>query len=161
MVKDTKTEEIKQDKKPAVKDYIHAVGRRREAVARVRLYASVSSGLQVGDQVVEKGHMYINNQPIEQYFPGDVAKDVYSNPFRITNTLGKFSATIKVAGGGKSGQLGAVVLGLSRALADYDREKFRAILKKKGLLMRDARVRERRKIGRGGKARRKKQSPKR
>lgn len=82
-------------------------------------------------------------------------------PFRATNTIGKYSLTIKVEGGGKSGQLEAVVHGISRALQLLDKEKFRPILKKKGFLTRDARVRERRKVGTGGKARRKKQSPKR
>jgi len=128
--------------------YISAVGRRREAVARVRLYKG-------------KGETVVNNQPIEKYFPGKVMQISYQMPFELTGTVGKYYATVLVSGGGKSGQLQAVVYGLSRALALENKEKFRPILKKANLLSFDARVRERRKVGMGGKARRKKQSPKR
>jgi len=75
--------------------------------------------------------------------------------------VGKYYVTVKVVGGGKNGQLDAVVHGIARAFDKADREKFRPPLKRAGLLTRDARVRERRKVGTGGKARRKKQSPKR
>jgi small subunit ribosomal protein S9 len=128
--------------------YIFAVGRRKEAVARVRLFEG-------------EGKTLVNDLPIEEYFSGEVAKIFYSKPFALTNTLGKYYATIKVEGGGKSGQLQAVVHGLSRALALVDPQNFRPILKKQKLLTCDSRVRERRKVGTGGKARRKKQSPKR
>lgn len=128
--------------------YILAVGRRKEAVARVRLYFG-------------KGESVVNEQPISQCFPGEAAKIVYSQPFEATGTTGKYFVTAKIRGGGKNGQLEAFVHGVSRALAAADREKLRPILKKKGFLTRDARTRERRKVGTGGKARRKKQSPKR
>lgn len=128
--------------------FIFAVGRRKEAVARVRLCKG-------------KGEIIVNNQPIEEYFPGVMAKKLYTTPFEITQTEGKYYATVKVEGGGKSGQLGAVIHGFSRALAQADSEKLRPLLKKQGLLTRDSRTRERRKVGMGGKARRKKQSPKR
>jgi small subunit ribosomal protein S9 len=128
--------------------FISAVGRRKESIARVRLYQG-------------KGQTLVNNLPIGEYFPGEVARLVYVKPFELTSTVGKYYATIKVFGGGKSGQLQAVVHGLARALAEADRDKFRPNLKKNKLLTRDARVRERRKVGMGGKARRKKQSPKR
>ncbi len=128
--------------------YIAAVGRRKEAVARVRLYLG-------------KGKILVEGRPIEEYFPGEAAKIHYLAPFSETKTISKYYATVKVGGGGKNGQLGAVVHGLSRALAEADREKFRPPLKQKGFLTRDARTRERRKVGTGGKARRKKQSPKR
>ena len=75
--------------------------------------------------------------------------------------MGKYYVTVKVVGGGKKGQLGATVHGIARALAKLDADTLRAPLKKAGLLTRDSRVRERRKVGTGGKARRKKQSPKR
>ncbi len=129
-------------------DYTYAVGRRRSASARVRLFKGRSSS-------------QINNAPIEEYFPGEVAKDYYTRPFKLTETLGKYYVTVRVVGGGKRGQLGATVHGIARTLAKLDAEKFRAPLKKAGLLTRDSRVRERRKVGTGGKARRKKQSPKR
>lgn len=128
--------------------FIQTVGRRKEAIARIRLYSG-------------KGESIVNNRPISQYFPGEMAKVVYGRPFEETGTLGKYYVTAKIVGGGKTGQLEAFVHGLSRALALTDRENFRPLLKKKGLLTRDARIRERRKVGTGGKARRKKQSPKR
>lgn len=143
------------------KDYIFAVGRRKAAVARVRLYPKVKSGTTWGEHTVKAGELFVNGKPIGEFFGGEIAKTLYTQPFRVTNTLGKYAATIKVKGGGTRGQLEAAVVGLARALSAYNKEEFRSLLKKKGLLTRDSRVRERRKIGTGGKARRKKQSPKR
>jgi small subunit ribosomal protein S9 len=139
MSKTKKTEESK---------FIHAVGRRREAVARIRLYPG-------------KGQNLVNEKPISDYFPGEIARLAYTRAFRLTDTEGQYFITVRVVGGGKKGQLGAVIHGLSRALAEVEEKKYRPILKKEGLLTRDPRTRERRKIGMGGKARRKKQSPKR
>lgn len=135
-------------KKNTKPDYIYAVGRRRRASARVRLY-------------LKKGDIIVNDKPIEQYFPGLIAKKLYLEPFRACNFIDKCSATIKVIGSGQSGQLGAVIHGLARALVKVNPEKFRPILKKNGFLTRDPRKKERRKAGTGGKARRRKQSPKR
>jgi small subunit ribosomal protein S9 len=132
-------------KKP---NYTYAVGRRRSAAARVRLYKG-------------KGENVVNEKPIEKYFPGVVNKDKWIKPFKILDVADKYYVTVKVVGGGLQGQLDAVVHGISRAFDALDREKFRPVLKKAGLLTRDARVRERRKVGTGGRARRKKQSPKR
>lgn len=143
------------------KDYIFAVGRRREAVARVRLYEVVKDDLMWEKQAIVKGDILVNGMPIGTYFSGDVARFAYSEPLRATNTQNKYTFTIRVVGGGKAGQLDAVVAGISNALAKLDEESLRPQLKKKGFLTRDARVRERRKVGTGGKARRKKQSPKR
>ena len=149
-----------QVKKNIKKDYVFAVGRRKGAIARVRLYANRKDDIVWGEQTIKKGAMLVNQTPIEKYFSSIVEKSVYTEPFRITETEGDFAVTISVLGGGKTGQLGAVSLALSRALILYD-PKHRGVLKKNGLLTRDARVRERRKVGTGGKARRKKQSPKR
>lgn len=146
--------------KHSKKDYVFAVGRRREAVARIRLFAHVPTDLAWDDTAVKKGDMLVNAMPIADYFSGDTARHTYSEPFRVTNTANKYTLTIRVTGGGKAGQLDAVVIGVSRALASIDPE-MRDTLKKKGFLTRDARIRERRKVGTGGKARRTKQSPKR
>lgn len=143
------------------RDYVYAVGRQKSAVARVRLHEGVRDGKAWGDHAVNNDQMLVNAMPIEKYFSGLFAKSHYMLPFEITNTVGKFAFTIKVAGGGKNGQLDALVHGIARALAKLDPEKYRTALKQKGLLMHDARVRERRKVGTGGKARRQKQSPKR
>ncbi|MCL5433317.1 MAG: 30S ribosomal protein S9 [Patescibacteria group bacterium] len=142
-------------------DFIFAVGRRREAIARVRLYKIHKAGLLWGDKEIKKGEIYVNKKPIPEYFSGEVSRSIYTLPFISTNTLDKYTITINVTGGGISGQIYAVVHGISRALSKLDRENFRPLLKKKGLLTRDPRARERRKVGTGGKARRKKQSPKR
>ena len=154
----TKTKSVKKAKesketKKAVKaskskDYVYAVGRRKTATARVRLFT-------------KKGDLLVNQMPAGKYFPGERAKIMYLKPLVVTKTLGKFSFSAKVEGSGNSGQIGAVSHGLARALAKFNQDEFRPILKKHGLLTRDPRKKERTKVGTGGKARRKKQSPKR
>jgi len=135
---------------PKVKkqNYIFAVGRRKSASARVRLYKG-------------KGENTVNGIAIEKYFPGKVNKTYWERPFTLTETLDKYYISAKIEGSGKKGQLTALTLGIARAFSKADSEKFRSVLKKAGLLKRDARVRQRRMVGTGGKARRKKQSPKR
>ncbi|MBI3385005.1 30S ribosomal protein S9 [Candidatus Gottesmanbacteria bacterium] len=140
-----KKTEIKEKKL----SYYLGLGRRKEAVARVKLTLD------------KENTMIVNGLPIEKYFSGEVAKKIYLEPFRTTNTLNRFAVNIKVYGSGKNGQLGAVVHGISRALLAVDAPKYRLLLKSKGFLTRDPRTRERRKVGTGGKARRSKQSPKR
>lgn len=142
------------------KDFIFAVGRRRAAVTRIRVYLKVSDSLKFGELSVKKGDLVVNGKNIAQYFSGNVAKAIYEEPLRITNSLSKYAITARTQGGGMQAQLGAWVLGVSRALAVVD-EANKPLLRKKGLLTRDPRVRERRKVGMGGKARRKRQSPKR
>ncbi|MDQ5901213.1 MAG: small subunit ribosomal protein [Patescibacteria group bacterium] len=145
----------------AKKEYTFAVGRRREAVARVRLYEFVKDGLTWEDLPIKKGDILVNKKAISEYFGGEVNRFRYTEPLRVANAQNKYTITISVAGGGPSGQLDAVVAGISNALAKADAENFRPILKEKGFLTRDARIRERRMVGTGGKSRRKKQSPKR
>ncbi|KKR78021.1 MAG: 30S ribosomal protein S9 [Candidatus Curtissbacteria bacterium GW2011_GWA1_40_9] len=130
------------------KKIIHAHGRRKEAVSRVRLLEG-------------KGTFTVNGKSIEEYFPSAAQQSLYLQPFRLTKTEGKFWATIKVVGSGKKGQLDATVHGLARALNEVNKKEFRPILKKAGFLTRDSRVKERRKYGRAQKARKGKQSPKR
>jgi small subunit ribosomal protein S9 len=157
MAEETKTQ-VGGTKK--YKDFMFAVGRRRAAVARIRIYSKVSDGLKFGEYLVKKGDMVINGRNISQYFSGPVAKAKYEEPFTVTSSLNKYTVTARVVGGGSTSQLGAFVLGVSRALSAID-EANKPLLRKKGLLTRDQRVRERRKVGTGGKARRQKQSPKR
>jgi len=158
MIKQTKSEQDKQETKAPAKNYIFAVGRRKESVARVRLYQN--DNILWGEIVINRGDIFVNKKRAEEYF-GERGVRVYIEPLRVTNTEKKFAITVLVAGGGKMGQLDAVTLGIARALDKLDRDKFRPTLKKKGFLTRDPRVKERRKVGMGGKARRKKQSPKR
>ncbi|MEK9146872.1 MAG: 30S ribosomal protein S9 [Patescibacteria group bacterium] len=128
-------------------DYISAHGRRKEAVARIRLYKG-------------KGEILVNNKPINVYFPAETQKLIWQRPFTVTKSEGEYWATIKVAGSGKSSQLDAIAHGLSRALVLQNAE-YKAPLRRAGLLTRDSRVKERRKYGLAQKARKGKQSPKR
>lgn len=141
--------------------YYEAVGRRKDASARARLYVVKEPSYVIDTVSVAKGEMIVNGRTAENYFPGEVFKKMYSEPFRTTNTIGRFVVSIHVEGGGLAGQLGAVIHAISRALEKVDKEKFRPILKKRGFMTRDARTRERRKAGKAGKARAGKQSPKR
>lgn len=109
---------------------------------------------------ISRGQIFVNNKPALEYF-GASFERAYKEPLEITSTKDKFAVSIKVSGGGKKGQLDAAVLAIARGLDKIDREKFHSILKKKGMLTRDPRVKERRKVGMGGKSRRRKQSPKR
>lgn len=140
-------EESPKQKKPSQGKYSKAHGRRKEAVARVRLFKG-------------KGEISINGIPSNVYFPSEVEKIKIQKPFVITKTEMAYSATIKVNGSGKNGQLEAVVHGIARALI-LENPQFRPSLKKAGLLTRDPRVKERRKYGLAQKARKGKQSPKR
>ncbi|OGK20616.1 30S ribosomal protein S9 [Candidatus Roizmanbacteria bacterium RIFCSPHIGHO2_02_FULL_37_13b] len=149
-------------KKSTALKYYQAIGRRKSATASIRLHlATKEKEITFGDKKVKKGEIYVNGQPIDKYFSGESNKVEYLTPLKLTDNLDRFAITVKVVGGGKAGQLDAIVLGISRALEKVDKATYRPILKKQGLLTRDARIRERRKVGMGGKARRKKQSPKR
>lgn len=142
--------------------YYEAVGRRREAVARVRLYIVGKDNVVTIDGLkVKKGEIVVNKKPITQVFSSAQEKIQYLNPFKITQSEERFAVSALVRGGGKNGQLGALIHAISRALEKTDKETLRPILKKAKLLTRDSRIRERRKVGTGGKARRVKQSPKR
>lgn len=138
---------MSKNAKNAKKNYIYAVGRRKEASARVRLYKGEGEGV-------------VNGLPWGVYFQNPISKAIWEKPFELTGTLGKYNLTARVVGGGKEAQLQAAVHAIAKALAQ-EKKEYRNILKKAGLLTRDARVRERRKVGTGGKARRLKQSPKR
>lgn len=124
-----------------------AVGRRKEAVARVKL-------------IKEANQTTVNGKPVNEYFLGEVAQKAYLRPFEVVGVVNEYSVWAKIIGGGSKGQLDAFVHGVARALAGID-PKFRAVLKNEGFLTRDARVKERRKYGLAQKARAKKQSPKR
>ncbi|MCA9302041.1 30S ribosomal protein S9 [Candidatus Nomurabacteria bacterium] len=116
------------------KDFISGTGRRKTSVASVFLYK-------------EKGQILINGMPIAEYFPSEKETLAWTKPFHaigVSHPEAQFSATIKVSGSGKSAQLGAVVLGISRALAKID-EEFELNLKKLDLLTRDSRMVERKK----------------
>lgn len=130
------------------KKYIYATGRRKRAIARVRLHLG------------QEEHQ-VNGLPLKQYFPGIVNQGLFLEPLKICNVIEKYYVTVKVVGSGKSSQLDAAIHGIARTLVKVSEEKFKSLLRKKGLLTRDPRKRERRKVGMGGSARRQRQSPKR
>ncbi|RJQ27725.1 30S ribosomal protein S9 [Candidatus Parcubacteria bacterium] len=148
-------------KENKISDYIFSVGRRKEAVARVRLYNPVSGKSQISGAEYKKGDFIVNNKPIQEYFKFYAYAPKYNKLFRYLEIDGKYIFSAKVRSGGLAGQLDALILGVARSLDKLDKESYRGKLKEKGYLTRDARERERRKVGTGGKARRKKQSPKR
>ena len=141
--------------------FYHAVGRRKESSARVRLYPQAGGKVMIHDKEVKTGEIIINDRPVEKYFTGLQQAKIYLEPFRTTNSVGRFAVTAKIIGGGHMGQLYAFVHAVSRALCKVDLEKNRPLLRKRGFLTRDPRAKERRKAGLAQKARAKKQSPKR
>ena len=118
-----------------IKDFVFAVGRRREAVARIRVYSKVPDSLKFGEYAVKKGDLAVNGKNITEYFSGAVSKATYEKPLKLLSTINKYTITAKVEGGGLHAQLDAWVLGVSRALSIID-ETARPILRKKGLLTR-------------------------
>ncbi len=114
--------------------YFYGTGRRKSAVARVRLYPG-------------NGQILVNSKPAEEYFGGRaIYNQMVNQPLEITENVGKFNITVKVLGGGVTGQAGAVRHGMARALVQAD-GTFRSALKKAGFLTRDPRVKERKKPG--------------
>lgn len=147
-------------KSKKVLPYVHAVGRRREAVARVRLYTG-NTKVEWDGVEVKKGDTVVNGKMLGDYFRFKTHGPIYNKFLLESGISGKYTVTAKVAGGGIESQLDALILGVARALDKFDHDSFHATLREKGYLTRDPRTRERRKVGTGGKARRKKQSPKR
>jgi small subunit ribosomal protein S9 len=113
--------------------YFYGTGRRKSSVARVRVYAGT-------------GKITINGRDIDDYFGLETLKLIVNQPLELTDTVGKFDIVCTVAGGGVTGQAGAIRHGLSRALLQYE-EEFRPVLKKAGFLTRDPRMKERKKYG--------------
>ncbi|ADG87327.1 30S ribosomal protein S9 [Thermobispora bispora] len=121
-------------RKPVITGASYGTGRRKEAVARVRIKPGT-------------GQWTINGRSLESYFPNKIHQHLVNEPFAVLGAEGAFDVFVRVHGGGISGQAGAIRLGLSRALAALDTEVNRPPLKKAGFLTRDARVVERKKYG--------------
>ncbi len=132
----------------AKSNYTPAIGRRKRAIARIRLIKGTEP-------------MLVNGIPAERYFPGLVNQKLLQEPLRLSDLLEKYTATIRVVGSGRMSQLQAVLHGLARAIVKLNAEKHKPALKAAGFLRRDPRKRQRRQVGTGGKSRRQKQSPKR
>lgn len=142
--------------------YYESIGRRKSAVARIRLYIpGKDKTAQINGLKVKAGEIYVNNKPIETIFNQKREEKIYRLPLEVTGNTQRFAISVKVAGGGRIGQLEAIAHGIAKALVLVDKEQYKPILRQYGLLTRDPRVRQRRQVGTGGKARREKQSPKR
>jgi small subunit ribosomal protein S9 len=113
-----------------------AVGRRKQAIARVRL-------------IPGSGTITVNGRTFEDYFPNKLHQQLINDPFTILQLTGAYDVIAKISGGGPSGQAGALRLGIARALVEYNIE-LRQRLKKSGFLTRDARIKERKKYGQKG-----------
>jgi small subunit ribosomal protein S9 len=124
----------------------YGTGRRKSAVARVFLKPG-------------KGDIIVNGKPVDEFFSRETGRMVVRQPLEVTENIGRFDIQVNVTGGGESGQAGAVRHGITRALIDYD-ATLKPPLKKAGLVTRDAREVERKKVGLH-KARRRKQFSKR
>ncbi len=111
-----------------------AVGRRKQAIARVRL-------------VPGTGVITVNGRTLEDYFPNKLHQQLINDPFTVLDLVGAYDVIVRISGGGPSGQAGALRLGIARSLNQIDEENNRPTLKKAGFLSRDARVIERKKAG--------------
>ena len=114
--------------------FFYGTGRRKSSVARVRLYQGT-------------GKVTINGRDIDDYFGLETLKLIVRQPLNLTETTEKFDVECRVAGGGVTGQAGAIRHGIARALLQYDSENLRSSLKKAGFLTRDPRMKERKKYG--------------
>jgi small subunit ribosomal protein S9 len=111
-----------------------AVGRRKQAIARVRVIPGA-------------GTITVNGRELAQYFPNKLHQQLITDPFTVLELTGSYDVIARITGGGPSGQAGALRLAIARALNEIDRDNNRATLKKSGFLTRDARVIERKKAG--------------
>ena len=113
--------------------YIWGTGKRKCGIAQARLLPG-------------KGEIIVNDRPYQDAFPRVEHRRMIEHPLQVTNSMGKFLVTVKVKGGGLSGQAGAIRHGIARALAK-ENELFKPMLRKEGLLTRDSRIKERKKYG--------------
>ena len=115
------------------KPYFYGTGRRKDSVARVRVYTGT-------------GKITVNDRDIDNYFGLETLKLIVRSPLALTGTEGKFDIVVNVVGGGVAGQAGAIRHGITRALMEFDAE-LRPALKKAGFVTRDPRMKERKKYG--------------
>ncbi len=114
--------------------FFYGTGRRKQAVARVRLYPGT-------------GSITVNNKSFEDYFPVETLRVIVRQPMVETGTQDRYDIVVNVRGGGISGQAGAIRHGIARALVDADAEQHKTALRRAGFLTRDARIKERKKPG--------------
>lgn len=121
-------------KAPHGQTYYYGTGRRKQAIAKVRILPGT-------------GKYEVNGRDLGEYFPLKSLELIVNQSFETTNTVGQFDVFASITGGGISGQAGALRHGIANALLAYDSDTYRPLLKKAGLLTRDPRVKERKKYG--------------
>ena len=130
-----KTEKIAPDAKLDKQGRAYATGKRKTSISRVWIKEG-------------KGEFIVNNQPLNQYFSDETAVAITNIPFEVTDTAKKYDVFCTVVGGGITGQIDAIKHGISKALALYNPDAYRSVLRQAGLLTRDSRIVERKKFGR-------------
>lgn len=140
--------EQKEEKNLKGEKYYEAMGRRKEAMARVRLYTKKATDLpaQISAGNEDNALITVNDKDYREYFSDANLWNIVEAPLKKLKSVNRFKATVVVRGGGKSGQADAIKLGIARTLVDFD-INFRKKLKKSGYLTRDPRAKERRKYG--------------
>ncbi|THG34658.1 30S ribosomal protein S9 [Glaciibacter flavus] len=131
---ETPAEDAPRAPRPVLNVSGAAVGRRKQAIARVRV-------------VPGSGTLTVNGREFADYFPNKLHQQLITDPFTVLDLVGSYDVIARITGGGPSGQAGALRLAIARSLNEIDRENNRATLKKAGFLTRDARVIERKKAG--------------
>lgn len=126
--------ELTKAKSTKLQEYYYGLGKRKTAVARVRIYPN------------GKGNITVNDKPVEEFIKTSTGHHVIKSPLKLTGLIKTFDISVKVNGGGTSAQNDAIRHGISRALLEYN-DTLRGTLKKAGFLTRDARVKERKKPG--------------
>ena len=119
---------------PEQQEYYYGTGKRKTSIAKVRLYLD------------ESGPILVNSKPVEEYFNWQPWRGIITEPFRITETSNRFRVAVQVQGGGVHSQAEAIRHGITRALVVYD-SNLKALLRRHGLVTRDARIKESKKYG--------------
>lgn len=141
--------------------YYEGTGRRKSAIARVRVFATKKGSVMIGDTTYTGGTFLVENKDIKQVFNEQALQILCRRPLTVLEVDDQYVVFVKVRGGGNVSQTGAISLGLARALSQIPSADLREKLRAEDLMTRDSRTRERRMVGTGGKSRRLKQSPKR
>lgn len=131
------TEVVKEIKHPQKEKYFYAVGRRKSAVAQIKLYPSGKAG---------ENDLVVNKKKMKEYFRDSIFQNIFLAPLKATGNINKFKIDVLAKGGGFRGQVEAIRLAISRALVKFN-EEFKKPLRNLGFLTRDARVVERKKPG--------------
>ncbi len=160
MADDAKTPKARKSTKSS-NTYYEGVGRRKTAVARVRVFSTKKGSATIGETTYKAGSFMVDGKLLGDVFLSKADQMRCMRPLMVSDAVDQYVVLTKVYGGGLSGQVDAISHGLARALSTIPSQDLKLKLRVAGLLTRDSRTRERRMVGTGGKSRRLKQSPKR